>query len=87
MEPFLVHTLPIYRIIKRSGLTEVEAGAILGIKQPTFGPHRSRLLLHKAARLTGVMEPSYAVREQGGAVLLRIFAESNLLAGVTADVA
>jgi uncharacterized membrane-anchored protein len=43
--------------------------------------------LHKAARLTGVMEPSYAVREQGGAVLLRILAESNLSAGVTADVA
>jgi hypothetical protein len=43
------------------------------------------MLLHKAERLTGVMEPSYAVREQGGAVLLRIAAESNLLAGVTAD--
>jgi hypothetical protein len=45
------------------------------------------MLLRKATRLTGVMEPSYAVREQGGAVLLRILAESNLSAGVTADVA
>jgi hypothetical protein len=48
-------------------------------------PPATFMLLHKAERLTGVMEPSYAVREQGGAVLLRIAAESNLLAGVTAD--
>ena len=31
-------TVQIYRIIKSRGLTQVEAGAILGIKQPTFRP-------------------------------------------------
>jgi predicted XRE-type DNA-binding protein len=31
-------TLQIYRIIKSRGLTQVEAGAILGIKQPHVSP-------------------------------------------------
>jgi predicted XRE-type DNA-binding protein len=36
-------TLQIYRIIKSRGLTQVEAGAILGIKQPHFsGVMRNR---------------------------------------------
>ena len=31
-------TLQIYRIIKSRGLTQVQAGAILGIKQPHISP-------------------------------------------------
>src|SRR5882724_8574385 len=41
-------TLQIYRIIKSRGLTQVEAGAILGIKQP----HVSALMRNRAGNFS-----------------------------------
>jgi predicted XRE-type DNA-binding protein len=42
-------TLQIYRIIKSRGLTQVEAGAILGIKQP----HVSALMRNRSGNFSG----------------------------------
>ena len=56
-------TLQIYRIIKSRGLTQVEAGAILGVKQP----HVSALMRNRSGNFVELDSPIAAlIRRNAG---------------------